>query len=141
MAGRISGRLMSLMIGAEDRSDEVSKCEITEGPPDNDFLSMKEASEDKKQSKLALTIAQDLGVGTLHRDIIDNAGDSVAFVFAPYGNAVASATEPHITGMTVIRRPEGAVVGGETSNSAYAVKTIEVLWDIPAGWALDDGTP
>lgn len=140
-ATRITGRLMSLKLGSVNRSGEVSKSEITESAADSGFLSMDDAAVDLKTSKLAMTIAQDLTTGSLHRDIIENVGDTVAIVFAPYRNEVATADQPHIVGNAVIRRPEGVVVGGETSTSATGAKTIDVEWDMPDGWTLDDGTP
>lgn len=45
----------------------------------------------------------------------DNAGDEVAFVYAPHGNAVASSSEPHFTG-TLRLPPQGALtLGGDAS--------------------------
>ena len=140
-ANRITGRLMSLTLGGENRSGEVSNCAITEADGDSEFLSMDDAATDLKDAKLALTIAQDLSTGSLHRDIIENSGDSVAFVFAPYRNEVATADKPHVVGTAVIKRPSGTVIGGETTTSTSGAKTIEVEWDIPDGWSLDDGNP
>jgi len=49
------------------------------------------------------------------RSMWDNAGDEVAFIYAPNGNATASASEPHFTG-TVRLPPQGALqLGGEAS--------------------------
>jgi hypothetical protein len=49
------------------------------------------------------------------REIWDNAGDEVAFIYAPHGNATASASQPHFTG-TLRLPPQGsAMLGGEAS--------------------------
>ena len=45
----------------------------------------------------------------------DNAGEEVAFIYAPHGNATASASQPHFTG-TVRIPPKGAFqLGGDAS--------------------------
>jgi hypothetical protein len=45
----------------------------------------------------------------------DNAGEEVAFIYAPHGNAAASATQPHITGTVRIPAKGSFMLGGEAS--------------------------
>lgn len=45
----------------------------------------------------------------------DAAGDEVAFVYAPHGNATASTSQPHITGNVRIPAKGSFMLGGEAS--------------------------
>lgn len=45
----------------------------------------------------------------------DNAGEEVAFIYAPHGNAAASASQPHITGTVRIPAKGAFMLGGEAS--------------------------
>lgn len=125
---KISGRLLTLEIDGTDYSDQVSKAVVTSGDSDSDFLSFAAARAGGKDYKLVLTIAQDAAAGSLWREIYDNAGDTVPFTMAPYGNAVVSTAEPHFEGNAVISEPDGDFIGGEADRSTTAVKTVEVEW-------------
>lgn len=130
---KISGRLLTLEIDGTDYSDQVSKAVVTSGEADSDFTSFADAaSGGSREYKLTLTIAQDLAAGTLYREIVDNPGDTVPWTIAPYGNAVASATEPHWEGNAVIAEPDGDFIGTEADKSTTKVATIEVEWSCTA---------
>jgi hypothetical protein len=58
---------------------------------------------------------QSTATGSLWKAMWDNAGDEVAFVYAPHGNAAASATQPHITGTLRIPAQGSFMLGGEAS--------------------------
>ena len=134
---RISGALMSLTIDGDDYSDQVSTCEITEEAADSEFLSMDDAANGgSRLAKLHLVFAQDLSADTLLRQVIENSGDEVPFVFAPYRNETPSTSQPHVIGTAVISRPDGVVIGGETAISRNGAKTVDVSWEIPLGWTL-----
>lgn len=45
----------------------------------------------------------------------ESAGEEVAFVYAPHGNATASAAQPHITGIVRIPAKGSFMLGGEAS--------------------------
>lgn len=45
----------------------------------------------------------------------DAAGDEVAFVYAPHGNASASSTQPHFTGTVRVPAKGSFTLGGEAS--------------------------
>jgi hypothetical protein len=134
---RISGRLLTLDVDGTDYADQVSKAVITSGESDSDFVTFADAAAGgSRQYALELTMAQDLAAGALLREVIDNVGDTVPFTMAPYGNAVASASQPHIEGNAVISEPDGDFVGGEADMSTTAVMTTEVSWSLTAKFAL-----
>jgi hypothetical protein len=58
---------------------------------------------------------QSTATGSLWKAMWDAAGDEVAFIYAPHGNAAASSTEPHITGTVRIPAKGSFILGGEAS--------------------------
>lgn len=62
-----------------------------------------------------LTAITDLASTSFHTMLWDNAGDDVAFVYKPYGNAVPSADQPHYTGTCTI--PKKPPVGGQAGQT------------------------
>lgn len=128
---RVSPRLIALEVDELDRSDEVSKAEITSGATSSDFTSFAEArSGGGRDYKLAMTIAQDHASATLWDLIWTGAGTEVDGIYAPYGNAVASAGQPHYGFTAVVAEPDGTLLGGEAKTSTTAVATVDVVWDL-----------
>lgn len=126
---RVVPRMIALEVESVDRSDEISKSEITSGPKSSDFTSFAEArSGGGREYKLAMTIAQDHASATLWDLIWTGAGTEVDGIHAPYGNAVASATEPHYGFTAVVAEPDGRFLGAEANSSTTAVATVEVVW-------------
>lgn len=137
---KISGRLLTLEIDSVDYSSQVSSAAIESAEADSDFLSFADAAAGgSRDYTLTMTVAQDLAAGTLLREVIDNVGDTVPFVLAPYGNAVATAGEPHVVGNAVISEPDGVIVGGESTISTSAAHTTELAWKLTARFTLDSG--
>jgi hypothetical protein len=52
---------------------------------------------DSLQFSMQVEGYQDYAANSLWRKLYDNPGDSVSITFAPHGNSVASATQPHFT--------------------------------------------
>lgn len=137
---RISGRLLTLEIDGVDYSDQASNASVNSAESDSDFLSFADAaSGSARDYTLVMTVAQDLAVGTLWREIFDNPGDTVPFTIAPYGNATATASQPHVVGSAVISEPDGTFVGGESTLSTTAAHTVEVEWRMTGKFTLDSG--
>lgn len=134
---RITGRLLTLEIDGTDYSDQASNAAVASGESDADFLSFAEAAQGgARDYTLNMTVAQDLAVGTLWREIFDNVGDTVPFVIAPYGNEVATAAQPHIAGNAVISEPDGDFVGGASTTSTSGAHTVDVSWKLTARFTL-----
>ncbi len=130
---RVAPRLIELTVDTTDRSGEVSKAVISSAESDSDFLSFQDArSGGGRDYKLEMTIAQDHATDTLWDLIWTGAGTEVDGIYAPYGNAVASATEPHYTFTAVVAEPDGTLMGAEANKSPSAVATVDVAWKLTA---------
>lgn len=128
---RVTPRLISLEIEATDRSDEVSRAIITSAESDSDFMSFTESrSGGSRDYTLQLTVTQDHASGTLWDLIWTGAGTEVDGVYAPYGNATASPTQPHYEFTAVVSEPDGDFLGAESNKSTSAVATVEVEWKL-----------
>lgn len=122
-------RLLKLKIGATEYTSEVSTCEITSKAADSDFTSFADAaSGGAREYALEMTMKQDLATATLWRLAWASAGTTVAAKVNPYGNATATATEPHYSGNVTITEPDGTLIGGAANPSVSARMTITVRW-------------
>lgn len=138
---RVVPRLISLTVEGVDRSNEIGKFEITSNPAEAEFQSFLEARQGGARDYAAvLTITQDHASGTLWDLIWTGAGTEVDGIYAPYGNLVPSATQPHYTFTAVVKEPDGRFFGSEVSNAARAAATVEVTWPL-TGKPVKDTTP
>lgn len=134
---RVNPRLLVLEMGAAaaetDRSLELSKIEFHSAEADVEFVSFEEARQGGARTYTAqLTIAQDHATGTLWTEIWDNAGETLSGIYAPYGNATPSASQPHYSFVATISEPDGLLMGGEATSSTRAVASVEVEWELQA---------
>lgn len=128
---RVTPRLISLEVETIDRSDEISKAFIASAASDSDFVSFLAArSGGARDYTLQMTVAQDHASGTLWDLIWTGAGTEVDGVYAPYGNAVASASQPHYSFTAVVAEPDGEFLGAEATDSTSAVATVDVEWKL-----------
>ena len=117
-----------------DYSGDIKRAEIV--PSDKKDLSYGElARGDTQDFTLSLEIFEDLASGGLWRFLYDNAGETVAAVIRPYGNASASASEPFIVGDVKIRTKPG--VGGEASLDGRFTASVDLVF--ADGFELDEG--
>lgn len=122
-------RLLKVKIGSTEYTAEVSRCQVVSAPADSDFTSFADAaSGGAREYALELTMKQDMAASSLWRLIWASAGTSVAAKVNPYGNATATATEPHYSGNVTITEPDGVLIGGEANSSVSARMTTEVRW-------------
>lgn len=128
---KVTPRLIALEINGEDYSDEVSSATINSAESDSDFLSFTAArGAGGRDYVLALTIAQDHEVGSLWSLIWNQVGVEIDGVYAPYGNATASVTQPHYEFTVIISEPDGEFLGAEADRSTTAVATVDVEWQL-----------
>lgn len=126
-------RSLVLTIGGTDYTAQVSKAVITSGEADSDFTTFSAAAAGgSREYRLEFTAVQDLATSTLWDKVWTAAGTSVAFILKPYGNATASATQPHYTGNATITEPDGDFIGGEADSSTTARMTFEASWVLDA---------
>lgn len=130
---RVRPRLISLEVDGVDRSDEISKAVIASAASDADFMSFLEArSGGSRDYTLNMTIAQDHASGTLWDLIWTGAGTLVDGIYAPYGNEVASAAQPHFGIEVKVSEPDGDFLGAEADDSLTGTAVIEVSWALTA---------
>jgi hypothetical protein len=130
---RVRPRLIALEVDAVDRSDEVSKAVIAAAASGADFMSFAEArSGGARDYALNMTIAQDHASGTLWDLIWTGAGTEVSGVYAPYGNAEPTVSQPHYGFTAKVQEPDGDFLGAEADDSTTAVATIDVSWPLTA---------
>jgi hypothetical protein len=126
---RVTPRLIALEVETVDRSNEVSKAEITSAAKSSDFTSFAEArSGGGREYALVMTIAQDHASATLWDLIWTGSGTEVDGVYAPYGNETPTVSEPHYGFTAVVGEPDGRMLGAEANSSTTAVATIDVTW-------------
>jgi len=126
-------RLLVLTIGGTDYTAQVSKAVITSGEADADFVTFADAAAGgAREYRLDFTAVQDLVTGTLWDKVWTSAGTSVAYILKPYGNATATATQPHYSGNATVTEPDGDFVGGEADSSTSARFTFECSWVLSA---------
>lgn len=125
----IGTRKLTLTIDTDEVAPEVAKAIITSEESDSDFISFADAAAGGARTyKLALTFVQDAEAASLWDKVWTAAGTDVPVLVRPYGNAVASATEPHFEGMVTITEPDGDLMGGEADPSTSARFVTEVEW-------------
>lgn len=130
---RVTPRLIALEVDGVDRSDEVSKATIASAAADGGFLSFVAArSGGARAYTLNMTVAQDHASDTLWDLIWTGLGTEVDGVYAPYGNAEPSTTQPHYGFTAVVAEPDGDLLGAEAAIPASAVAVVEVAWELTA---------
>jgi len=128
---RVTPRLIALEVDGEDRSDEISKAFVNSAKAERDFMSFTEArGAGARDYVLAMTIVQDHASDTLWDLIWTGSGTEVAGVYAPYGNEVPTEPQPHYEITAVVSEPEGTLMGAEATDSASAVASIDVEWQL-----------
>jgi hypothetical protein len=129
----VGTRLLVVTIATVDYTAQMSACRITSAAADSDFTTFADAAAGgARKYQLVGTAAQDLQASSLWDQIFSNAGDTVAFLLKPYGNATASATQPHFSGNAVISEPDGDFIGGDANPSTTAKMTFGIAWDLTA---------
>lgn len=125
----VGTRTLTVSIDSTDYTAAVSTCEVTSAETDSDFTSFTDAAAGgKRDYKLHIVAVQDHESASFWDKIWSTTGSTVDYLIKPYGNAAASATQPHYTGEAIVSEPDGVLLGGEADASASARFTIEVEW-------------
>ncbi|MBT56593.1 MAG: hypothetical protein CMF72_24735 [Mameliella sp.] len=92
----------SVVLDSEDSADDATTfAELQDGDPQDWFFN--------------LTAISDYASTSFWSVLWDNAGEDLAFIFKPYGNADASTSEPHFTGTVTV--PKKPPVGGDAGTT------------------------
>lgn len=122
-------RFLKIKVGATEYTSTVSEAAVGSDPADSDFTSYADAAAGgAREWYLRFIAAQDMATGSLWRYLWDNPGTSVAVKVNPYGNATATATEPHYSGNVTVIMPDGDIIGGAANKSTTAKQTFECRW-------------
>jgi len=126
-------RNLTLTIGGTEFAAQVFDAKFTSAAADSDDVTYAEAgSGGGRTYALDLVLTQDMAASTLWTEMWENTGDDIAVLLRPYGNASASASQPHFTATVNIREPDGDLIGGTADLSPSARQKIEVSWPCTA---------
>jgi hypothetical protein len=94
---RIKGRALSLKLGSTDYWADATSVMLDSEDPD--VLTFFDASEAGRKYFFTIDAIQSTDASSFWSHVWANSGDdNVAFIYAPHGNATASASQPHFTG-------------------------------------------
>lgn len=121
---KFKGKSLSLLIDSVEVNLEATSIVLQNEEADEDAITFAELANGSAVTWFfQITATSDYGAGSFWDTCWQNAGKEVPYTFKPYGNEVASATQPHFTGnCTVAAKPP---VGGD----AGSVFTFEVRMD------------
>lgn len=113
---KYKGKDLSLTIDGEEVNLEATSVVLDAEDADTDSVTFAELADGTPlQWFFTINAISDYGTGSLWDKFWQKAGDSVAYVFKPYGNAVPSTSQPHFEGnVTVTRKPPVGGTAGET---------------------------
>lgn len=125
-ASKYKGKSLSLKVGSTEYNMDLTSVVLQNEAAEDDATTFADlAAGGAVQWFFEVEGFSDYGTGSLWRYLWDNAGSSaIAFVFAPYGNLVPTATQPHFTG--TLELGAKPAVGG-TANEVFS---FEARWDV-----------
>ena len=134
---RIKGNKLALSFGGLDVWADVTAVTLENTDKDGGLTTFEDASGTPgRQYLIKGTAIQSLQTSSFWRYAWANSGQTVAFRYAPKGNATASADEPHFLGQVKIGpRP---TVGGEAGASTEF--SFEFEWQVDGDPTMDEGT-
>ncbi len=139
MSTRIKGASLLLSLGspAVDYMVDISKSEITNEEKSADVTTFGDVTAgDDRDFFLNGSATQSTAVDSLWDYIWENSGtEAVPYTYAPHGNAVASAAEPHFTGTLTVGPPPS--IGGEAGKDKTYV--FDFQWKLDAKPTKDIG--
>lgn len=125
----IGSRLLTLEIDSVEYSAVITNVRLAPTDASSDTVTYADAAGGgAKDWHLSGTAIQDLVADSFWRKCFDSAGTTVTYTLSPYGNAVASAAEPQLTGSVVIGQLDGDVLGGDADVSATKRQTFDFDW-------------
>lgn len=134
---RIKGNALSLTFGGTEYMADVTSLTMTNDDQDGGLVTFADAAGVAgRQYSFKGTAIQSLTTSSFWRYAWANTGNTVAYRYAPAGNAVASADQPHFVGtVTIGTRPD---IGGDAGASTE--QSFDFQWDIVGLPTLDAGT-
>lgn len=121
---RVTNKSLSLEVDGDEWAGEINNYRLTSADiPNPTFQQVMDGDAD---FTLAMNVQQDLASGSAFRYLWDHSGETgVVVTLAPYGNAVATATQPHIPLVCTLPRKGG--IGGDAGYDGQPyVETFEL---------------
>lgn len=132
---RIKGAALKLDLGtpATDFFADVISCSISHKDKEN--MTFADVAEGAQAGTLKIKAIQSTATASFWRYVWEHSGETVPFTYAPHGNEVPTAAQPHIVGMVEIgNRPD---IGGDAGKKNEYV--FEVEWELDGADSLDEG--
>lgn len=114
MATKYDGANLSLEFDSQEFNADGTAVVLDNEEGDTDTRTFAElAAGDARQWFFQLTALGDYSAGSIWDLLWENSGATIPYEFKPYGNAVASAAQPHFTGTAkvVAKPPIGGTAG------------------------------
>jgi hypothetical protein len=143
---RVKGDQLTLIFGTGTNTRaEVTSATLEHEDSDSDLLTFAEAAQGgASQPFFNITLVQSTTAGSLWRTLWDAAGTTVAFTYAPHGNAAPTADQPHFVGFVKIPalRPTiggDAVRGGPGHTAEVRLDVCDEVGGTPGTVTMDTG--
>lgn len=115
---RLKGNKLTIKYGATDYTAHLTSLRIEEQESDGGLVTFGDAAAGgSTESVMTGSAVQDFASASFWSVVWDSSGDELAFVMAPYGNTVPSATEPHFTG--TVRIGLKPAIGGDAGEDEF----------------------
>jgi hypothetical protein len=125
----IGTRKLTLSIDGDEVAPDVSSATIASAESKSDFVSFAAAAAGgSRQYSLKLKFVQDAASGSLWDQVWSHAGEDIPVIVRPYGNTVATTSEPHFHGTVTITEPDGDLLGGDADASTSSRFVTEAEW-------------
>jgi hypothetical protein len=126
MSTRIKGTKLGLTFGSTNHWMDITSAVLENEEADTGATTFADAQAGgARQFYFTINAIQSTGVDSFWSYVWENTGEIVAYVYAPHGNPVATANEPHFSG--TVKIPPKPSIGGEAgTNVEY---TFEIRMD------------
>lgn len=116
MATKTKGKNLSLTFDGDEFNADGTAVVLDNEEGNTDAVTFAEFSGgDARQWFFQVTALNDYSAGSFWDLLWENSGQSVPYVFKPYGNVAPTAAQPHFTGnATVVTKPPIGGTAGET---------------------------
>jgi len=113
---KYKGKSLSLTLGATEFNDNLISVTLSNEAADDDVTTFADlAAGGSVTWSISMEAVSDYSTTSLWGYLWANSGTNVAFVLKPYGNATASATQPHFNGTVALGAKPG--IGGEAGET------------------------
>lgn len=127
MSTRIKGAALALSFGGTDYWADATSVTLENEEASSDVTTFADAAAGgARQFFFNVSAIQSTAAGSFWRYVWDNTGNSVAFRYAPHGNATATADQPHYLGTAKVG-PKPTLGGEAGANTTF---TFEVRFDV-----------